>query len=57
MCTPLGKSSRTFFLTSQIFKLIFWDCYKNVTFCNMNCLKQFINYSYFDVNPLRISGH
>ena len=54
--TPLGKSSRTFFHTSQIFKLIFWDCYKNVAFCNMNCNKQFINFSNFGVNPFRFSG-
>ena len=56
-CTPLGKSSRTFFRTCQIFKFIFWDCYKYVAFCNMNCIKQFISFWNFGVNPLRFSGH
>ena len=56
-CTPLGKSSRTIFWTCQIFKLIFGDCYRNWAFCNTNCIKQFINFSNFDVDPLRFSGH
>ena len=54
--TPLGKSSRTFFCTGQIFKLLFWDCYKNLAFCNMNCIKQFIIFLIFCVNPLRFNG-
>ena len=36
-----GQKFSDFFRTCQIFKLIFWDCYKNWAFRNMNC-KQFI---------------
>ena len=39
---PWEKSSWTLFCTCQIFKLSFRDCYKNLAFCNMKCIKQFI---------------
>ena len=56
-CTPLGKSSRTFSCTCQIFKLIFFDCYKNLAYCNaINCV-HFIQFLNFSVNSLRFSGH
>ena len=51
------KFSDLFSHTSQIFKLIFWDCYKNVALCNLNCNKQFINFSDVGVNPFRFSRH
>ena len=43
-CTPLGRSSRTSACTCQIFKLISWECYKNLAYCNMISLMQFIHY-------------
>ena len=46
------KFSDFCFCTCQIFKLIFWDCYK-MAFCNMNCTKQFITFLILGVNPLR----
>ena len=45
--TPLRKSSRTFSCMCHIFKLIFWYCYKNMAFCNKNCIKQFIYFLIF----------
>ena len=30
------------FCACQFFKFIFWDCYKNLAFCNMNYIEQFI---------------
>ena len=56
-CTPLGKSSPTFSCTCQTFKSIFLDCYKNSAFRNMNCIKQFVKFFNFGVNPLRFSWH
>ena len=38
----LGQKFSEFFCTCQIFKLIFWDCCKNLVFCNTSYIKQFI---------------
>ena len=51
------KRHAILFCTCQSFKLIFWDCYNNLAFCDMNSIKQFINFRNVVVNPLRFSGH
>ena len=49
-CTPLGKRSRTFSCTCQIFKLTFLDGNKNLPYCNAISFMQFIQFSNFSVN-------
>ena len=54
-----AKISQTYFCTCQFFKSMFWDCYKNLAFCNMNCIIRFINFKNVDpgVDPLCSNRH
>ena len=49
--TPLVKSSRTFlarvFLHVFNLQIIFWDCYKNLTYCNVISCMHFIHFFLF----------
>ena len=51
---PLDKSSQTLSCTSQIIKLIFYDCNKNLTNCKVISCMQFIQFFYFQCQPVSL---
>ena len=54
---PWEKVLGLFFARVKFSNLSLGIAYKNVAFCYMNCIKQFISFLIFGVNPLRFSGH